>query len=89
MGSPSPAWGREADMDTEGATTTTYGYLVHFQEKVDGGISVLRHSAIYRDRWARRDGAWRILERTLSNVGEDGPVLRPPDVRLFKEPLPL
>ncbi len=72
----------------DSATATTYGYLAHFQEKINGEISVLRHSTIYRDRWARRDGYWRILERTLSNVAEDGPVLRPPEIRLFGEPKP-
>jgi len=71
------------------ATSTTYGYLVHFQEKLDGEISLFRHSAIYRDRWERRDGFWRILERTLSNVGVDGPVLQAEEVRSFKEPVPL
>lgn len=70
----------------DAAATTTYGYLAHFQEKTDGGISVLRHSAIYRDRWRRENGLWMIEQRTLSNVGEDGPVLRPPDVVLFEEP---
>ena len=74
------------EADGDHAYATTYGYLVHFQEKVDGEISLLRHSAIYRDRWARRDGFWRILERTLSNVGEDGPVYREGAVRMFSEP---
>lgn len=75
--------------DGDGATTTTYGYLVHFQEKLDGEISLFRHSAIYRDRWARREESWRILERTLSNVGVDGPVLMADKVRAYKEPVPL
>jgi hypothetical protein len=74
------------DSSGDAARSTTYGYLVHFQEKLDGGISVLRHSAIYRDRWERREGLWRILERTLSNVGEDGPVFLADQVRLFEEP---
>jgi len=73
------------DETGDSATATTYGYLAHFQETIDGEISVLRHSTIYRDRWTRRDGFWRILERTLSNVAEDGPVLRPPGIRLFPE----
>jgi hypothetical protein len=73
----------------DAATSTTYGYLIHFQEKQDGEISVLRHSTIYRDRWERRDGAWRILERTLSNLGEDGPVFFGETVRSFANPKPL
>jgi hypothetical protein len=60
----------------DAATTTTYGHLIHFQEKRDGTINLFRHSGIYRDRWVRRDGLWRILERTLRNLGEDGAVYR-------------
>lgn len=71
------------------ATSTTYGYLAHFQVKKDGEVSVLRHSTIYRDRWARRDGFWRILERTLSNVAEDGPIFREDAVHLYKEAQPI
>lgn len=77
------------DDDGDHANSTTYGYLIHFQEKLDGEISLFRHSAIYRDRWVRRDGLWRILERTLSNVGVDGPVLQADRVRAYKEPMPL
>ena len=71
------------------ATTTTYGRLIHFQEKVDGSFSVFRHSSIYRDRWRRYDGLWKIEGRTLSNLGEDGPVLRPPEIVLHKVPKPV
>jgi hypothetical protein len=77
------------DADGDHASATTYGYLVHFQEKLDGEISLFRHSGIYRDRWVRRDGFWRILERTLSNVGEDGPVHPIEAVRTYKEAKPL
>ncbi len=63
------------ESDPDRAVSTTYGYLVHFQEKLDGGTNVFRHSAIYRDRWLRQGGIWRILERTLSDVGVDGPPL--------------
>ena len=68
------------------ATTTTYGHLVHFQEKKDGAINMFRHSAIYRDRWVRREGLWRPLERTLTNLGEDGPVFFGDDVVSFAAP---
>lgn len=73
----------------DAARATTYGYIAHFQEKSDGGVSVFRHSAIYTDRWARVDGLWRIRARTLSNVGEDGPVLRGDDIVSYTEPKPL
>lgn len=68
------------------ATTTTYGFLVHFQERRGHGINLFRHSSIYRDRWTRRDGTWRILERTLSNLGEDGPVHFGDDVVRYETP---
>jgi hypothetical protein len=89
MGNSMIVFDPEGGEDPNHATSTTYGYLAHFQELLDGEISVLRHSAIYRDRWARQDGLWRILERTLSNVGEDGPVHFADKVRMFKEPNPL
>ena len=78
----------EEDLD-EGATTTTYGHLIHFQEKRDGSINLFRHSSIYRDRWVRRDGTWRILERTLRNLGEDGPVFFGDDVVPYAKPEPV
>ena len=74
------------DESGDRAASTTYGYLIHFQETKEGGKSLLRHSAIYRDQWERRDGYWRILERTLSNVGEDGVVLDAAEVVIHDEP---
>ena len=73
----------------DAATTTTYGHLIHFQEKTDGSINLFRHSSIYRDRWVKREGAWRILERTLSNLGEDGPVFFGDDVVAYPKPEPV
>lgn len=70
----------------DAATTATYGHLIHFQEKKDGSINLFRHSSIYRDRWTRREGEWRILERTLTNLGEDGPVYFGDDVVAYAEP---
>lgn len=78
----------EFEADGDHARATTYGYLIHFQEKLDGEITLLRHSTIYRDQWARIDGLWRLRARTLSNVGEDGPVYQD-GVRLYPEPKPL
>lgn len=73
----------------DAATTTTYGHLIHFQEKRDGSINLFRHSSIYRDRWVRRDGVWWILERTLRNLGEDGPVFFGDDVVAYARPEPV
>jgi len=75
----------EPEDDT--ALSRTYGQLMHFQELRDGSTSVMRHHTIYRDRWERRDGEWRILERTLSNLYVDGPVLTE-DVVTYDEPTP-
>jgi len=75
------------DLDGDEATSHTYGQLVHFQEKTDGSVSVMCHHAIYHDRWARRETGWRILERTLSNLYVDGPVLRD-DIVIHREPKP-
>ena len=75
------------ELEGDNARSNTYGHLIHFQEKADGGSSVMRHHTIYRDRWEKRDGQWRILQRTLSNLYVDGPILTEGIVR-YTEPKP-
>ena len=62
------------DESGDRAWSTTYGYLMHMQETTSGEKSVMKHSAIYRDEWQRIDGEWKILARTLSDVGVEGTV---------------
>ena len=45
---------------------------MHMQETTDGEKNVMKHPAIYRDEWQRIDGEWKILARTLSDVGVEG-----------------
>lgn len=61
-------------LDGDSATSSTYGDLLHLQELTDGSTSTMRHHAIYRDRWERIDGIWRILARTLSHLAMVGVV---------------
>lgn len=70
------------------ARATTYGNLVHVQHHKDDTTSVMRHHTIYRDRWVKRGGEWRIAARTLSNLFMDGPVFGPDRVHLYPEPKP-
>ena len=70
------------------ARSNTYGHLIHFQELLDGSSSIMRHHTIYRDRWEKREGQWRIRQRTLSNLHVDGPIHGPDEVRLYPEPKP-
>ena len=71
------------------ARSKTYGHLIHFQEKVDGSISVMRHHSIYHDEWVEQDGAWLISGRRLSNLYVDGPVLRGNEVVAYRQAKPL
>lgn len=77
------------ELDGDSARSNTYGHLIHFQELLDGSISVMRHHTIYRDRWEKREGQWRILQRTLSNLHVDGPIHGPDKVVAYPEPKPL
>ena len=76
-------------LDGSTARSATYGHLIHFQELLDGSISIMRHHAVYTDRWERRDDGWRILDRTLSNLHADGPVHQADAVRTFADPVPI
>ena len=76
------------ELEGDRARSRTYAHLIHVQELRDGGTSVMRHHAIYRDEWVRLDGAWRLGKRTLSNLYVDGPVLRGDDIVLYRESKP-
>ena len=76
------------DLEGNTATSNTYGHLIHFQELLDGSVSIMRHHTIYRDRWGKRDDGWRILARTLSNLYVDGPSHGADEVVIYTEPKP-
>ena len=76
------------DLQGDTATSNTYGHLIHFQELKAGGQNVFRHHTIYRDRWEKRDDGWRVIARTLSNLGIDGPFEDPAKVVSYTEPVP-
>ena len=76
------------DLTGDGATSNTYGHLIHFQELKSGEVSVMRHHTIYRDRWEKRPDGWRILARTLSNLHVDGPIHPRDQVVEYREPKP-
>ena len=76
------------EIDGDRASSRTYGHLIHVQEVLAGGTSVMRHHAIYTDAWVRTPAGWRIEHRTLSNLYMDGPVLPVDEVKHYTKPLP-
>jgi hypothetical protein len=70
------------------ARSKTYGHLIHFQEKADESISVMRHHSIYHDEWVLQDEGWRISARRLSNIYFDGPVFRGDEIVAYRQPKP-
>ncbi len=72
----------------DAANSTTYGTLVHAQEKLDGTMSVVTQHGIYVDAWTRGAAGWRIRSRRLDNLFIVGRFLGPNEVKSFEKPVP-
>jgi ketosteroid isomerase-like protein len=72
----------------DAASATTYGILVHAQEKLDGAMSVVTQHGVYVDAWARTAAGWRIRARRLDNLFIVGRFLGPNEVNSFAAPVP-
>ncbi len=72
----------------DAASSTTYGTLVHAQEKLDGAMSVVTQHGTYVDAWARSASGWRIRSRRLDNSFIVGRFLGPKEVKMFEKPVP-
>jgi hypothetical protein len=77
------------DLAGEHARSRTYGHLIHFQERNDGAITVMRHHAIYHDEWNRSSRGWCIAQRRLAHLHMDGDFHPAEEVRLFETPEPI
>ena len=69
----------EIELDGDHATAIVYGVNVNRMDAEDE-TTVLTCGGIYRDRLARRDGAWRFLERTEERTFAVGDMPELPDV---------
>jgi len=76
-------------LEDDGARSRTYGQLIHFQERTDGEITVMRHHSNYHDEWRRARDGWRIASRRLVHVHMDGDFFQGDEVVHFQEPSPL
>jgi hypothetical protein len=61
-------------VDGATATSETYGDVTHRRIDEDGQCIDSRSLGRYADRWEKRDGEWRIIERTyVHDFDENGP----------------
>lgn len=73
----------------DSARSRTYGHLIHFQERLDGEFTPMRHHTIYHDEWRRQPGGWRILSRRLAHLHIDGVIVPPAEAKHFRTPKPI
>ena len=76
------------ELSGDRAASTTYGVLVHAQEKLDGAMSVVTQHGVYVDAWLRTAAGWRSQSRRLDNLFIVGRFLGPNEVKAFAKPLP-
>ena len=76
------------ELSGDSAASTTYGVLVHAQEKLDGAMSVVTQHGVYVDAWLRTAAGWRSQSRRLDNLFIVGRFLGPNEVKAFAKPLP-
>lgn len=76
------------ELSGDAARSRTYGHLIHFQERLDGELTPMRHHTIYHDEWTKRASGWQIASRRLAHLHIDGVIVPPEEAKHFRAPKP-